>query len=247
MSYRMQCAEIWGGIDNTDEVIETAALKASIYVRSAEGGKGGDIYYFSACGADYLTRIAVADVMGHGKEVSQVSDWVYKGLKDHINDMQADDIVSRLNNMVEKRGLEAMTTIVLASMVVKQGQLYFTYAGHPPMMVYHQGRNLWQPAVSPTGEQGQNLPLGVLQDASYDQTEMQLDPGDKLFIYTDGLLEAPSPDGEQFGRERLVETLMQNRDADPGDLKEAVLTRLMEHTSGRTDHDDVTLLAVQAS
>jgi sigma-B regulation protein RsbU (phosphoserine phosphatase) len=247
MSYRMRCAEIWGGIDDTDEEIETAALKASIYVRSAEGGKGGDIYYFSACGGDQLTRIAVADVMGHGKEVSDVSGWVYEGLKDHINDMGASEIVSSLNNMVERRGLEAMTTIVVASMIVKQGQLYFTYAGHPPMMVFQEETGLWSPAVSFQEEKGQNLPLGVLENASYDQTEMRLDQGDKLFIYTDGLLEAPAPDGTEFGKQRLLETLTENKNLGPGDLKEAVLTRLMEHTSGKTDHDDVTLLAVQAS
>ena len=65
--YRLKCSEIWGGIKDTDTEVCTGSLTASLFSSSADGGKGGDIYYLGLCGQETLTRIAVADVVGHGK------------------------------------------------------------------------------------------------------------------------------------------------------------------------------------
>ena len=65
-SHRIHCAEVWGGIDHIDRDIVTGGLTASVYSKSSDGSRGGDIYYFSVCGGDQLTRIALADVQGHG-------------------------------------------------------------------------------------------------------------------------------------------------------------------------------------
>ncbi len=54
-NYRMHCGEVWGGIEDADQDLVTAALDASLFSRSTEGGKGGDMYYLSVCGADMLT------------------------------------------------------------------------------------------------------------------------------------------------------------------------------------------------
>ncbi|GAG80253.1 unnamed protein product [marine sediment metagenome] len=49
-----------------------------------KGGKGGDIYYFGVCKGDIITRLAIADVTGHGETVSEVSQYVYDSLNSHI-------------------------------------------------------------------------------------------------------------------------------------------------------------------
>ena len=59
----IRCAEIWGGIRNFDTDVCTSGLTASLSAQSASGGKGGDIYFFSVCGADRLTRIAIASLL----------------------------------------------------------------------------------------------------------------------------------------------------------------------------------------
>ena len=246
MAFRVGCAQVWGGIEDTEQDIETRAVKASIYSRSADGGKGGDIYYFSVCCRDMMTRIAVADVMGHGKAVSQVSGWVYEELKTYINNPAGHEIIGHLNNAVEKRGFEAMTTVALASLVVKDETLMFTYAGHPPILVRRHREGVWTPARLDDDDNGCNLPLGVMPYACFDQGRLDLEPGDKLFIYTDGLLEAPSPDGEQFGLNRLLDVLQQSGSDSPSQLKNNVLEQLTRHTAGHTGHDDLTMMAVQA-
>ncbi|MEJ2171058.1 MAG: hypothetical protein P8X90_36675 [Desulfobacterales bacterium] len=81
---RLECKEIWGGIRNRDIEISAGKVIGSIYSTSSEGGMGGDIYYFGVCKGDKITRLAIADVTGHGEAVSEISQFVYDSLKAHM-------------------------------------------------------------------------------------------------------------------------------------------------------------------
>ena len=81
---RLKCDEIWGGIHDRDMEVSAGKVVASIYSAACCGGKGGDIYYFGVCKGDQITRLAIADVTGHGKAVSEVSRYVYDSLKRHM-------------------------------------------------------------------------------------------------------------------------------------------------------------------
>ena len=81
---RLECREIWGGIRNRDIEISAGKVIGSIYSASSEGGMGGDIYYFGVCKGDAITRLAIADVTGHGEEVSEISRFVYSSLKAYM-------------------------------------------------------------------------------------------------------------------------------------------------------------------
>ena len=245
MTKRIGCAEVWGGIENADQDLETGAISASLFSQSAEGGKGGDIYFLSVCGGDSLTRVAVADVMGHGEQVSKISDWVFTSLKHHLNNPSGEEILGNLNNTVETKGFQAMTTAALAGIIRQQGRLFFTYAGHPPIMVYRERQRAWTAARLAQEKTGANMPLGVVSNACYDQETIELDPGDKLFIYTDGILEAPDPHGDFFGQERLLDVLSNHGRERPAKLKTAVRQALENHCNGAITHDDVTIMAIQ--
>ena len=82
---RLECTELWGGIRNQDIEVSAGKVIGSIYsAPCCEGGKGGDIYYFGVCKGDIITRLAVADVTGHGEAVSEISQFVYDTLKAHM-------------------------------------------------------------------------------------------------------------------------------------------------------------------
>ena len=81
---RIECKVIWGGIQNVDAEVTAGKFVGSIYSSASEGGQGGDIYFFGVCKVDIITRLAIADVVGHGEVVSQVSQYVYDSLKTHI-------------------------------------------------------------------------------------------------------------------------------------------------------------------
>ena len=76
--YQLSCGEIWGGIRNCDVDFTSAGLTASLYSVASDGAKGGDIYFLSFCDGNPLTRMILADVLGHGEDVSQISQIIYQ-------------------------------------------------------------------------------------------------------------------------------------------------------------------------
>ena len=81
---RLECKDLWGGIRNRDIEVSAGKVIGSIYSAPSEGGLGGDIYYFGVCKGGIITRLAIADVTGHGEAVSEISQYVYDTLKAHI-------------------------------------------------------------------------------------------------------------------------------------------------------------------
>ena len=81
---KFECKVIWGGIQNIDTEVTAGKFIGSIYSAASEGGQGGDIYFFGVCRVDIISRLAIADVVGHGEVVSEVSQYVYDSLKTHI-------------------------------------------------------------------------------------------------------------------------------------------------------------------
>ncbi|MGD8665925.1 MAG: hypothetical protein PVI58_08030 [Desulfobacterales bacterium] len=82
---RLECKEILGGIRNQDIQVSAGRVIGSIYSAACcEGGKGGDIYYFGVCKGDIISRLAIADVTGHGEAVSEIGQYVYDILKVHM-------------------------------------------------------------------------------------------------------------------------------------------------------------------
>ncbi len=83
--------------------------------------------------------------------------------------------------------------------------------------------------------------------AQYEQAEAALQPGDMLLLYTDGVTEARNPEGEEFGEDRLLDTLR----AAPGAGAQAAADRLLEaltrFAAGAPQHDDITLIVARRS
>lgn len=243
--YRIGCSEIWGGIQNVDVDACTSALSASIYSHSCRGGKGGDIYYFSVCDTDQLTRVAVADVVGHGQAVSTMSQWVYDALSLRMNNPAAEHLLEDLNRKILERGLDAMTTAAILSVYRDDANLYVAYAGHPPLLIRRGGQADWRVAAATPPANEPNLPLGVEERTEFVQQHFAIGSGDRLFAYTDGLIEAPNDQGEMFGVARLLEALQEAGQAPLAGLKRHVLEAVRRHCESELLHDDVTLLAME--
>jgi sigma-B regulation protein RsbU (phosphoserine phosphatase) len=90
-----------------------------------------------------------------------------------------------------------------------------------------------------------NIPLAIDLDTLYSQIAISMTPGDRIFAYTDGIIDAPSPEGESFGLARLKDALDANTGAPLSELKSAVLQTLHEFTEEELNHDDVTLIAME--
>ena len=85
--------------------------------------------------------------------------------------------------------------------------------------------------------------LGVLPEGVYEQADIDVRPGDRLVLFTDGIVEAQRKDGEQFGDERLVETIVEHRRDPAQGLLDAILDAVSAFTGGAFQ-DDATLVSV---
>jgi len=87
---RLECNELFGGIHDRNIEVSVGEVIASIYSAASCGEMGGDIYYFGVCKGDIITRLAIADVTGHGEAVSEISQYVYDTLKSpHVSGGQS--------------------------------------------------------------------------------------------------------------------------------------------------------------
>ena len=243
-SHRLVCSEIWGGIGEIDQEVSTAGITASISSLAVGGRQGGDIHYLSYCSYDFLTRLAIADVRGHGESVAQVSAWVYAALQAQMNTLDGDRVLSDLNRKIYARGFEAMTTAAVLSYDRSQHRLQFCYARHPPAMIWRRAAG-WQRLENMEERETSNLPLGVTSGAVYEQGHISLTPGDRVVVFTDGLLDAEDRHGEPFGERRLTEVLNEEGGAPVAGLKYAILDRLLDHAGGLPLEDDLTILAAE--
>ena len=87
--------------------------------------------------------------------------------------------------------------------------------------------------------------MAIESDTLYGQLTIPMTTGDQLFVYTDGIIDAPSPEGESFGLARLKDALDANTGSPLSELKSAVLKTMHEFTGKEQTHDDVTLIAME--
>ena len=241
---KIKCSEVWGGNRADDTDVSTACVTASLFSRGADGGKGGDIYYFSVCGEEAITRIAIADVVGHGEAVSATSQWLYDSLVARMDNADGGPVLDDVNTLAKAHGYDAITTAQVITLNKMDSSIHYAYAGHPPALIKRQGANGWQKIIIENPD-GKNIPLGILDNPHYDERSLPLNSGDMLFLYTDGVIEAPCKDGSLFGLDRLIAILEKNSDVSLDEIKRAVLQELRKNGDMSFAHDDVTFMAVK--
>jgi len=143
-----------------------------------------------------------------------------------------------------------MTTAAVVAYYRQESEARVSYAGHPPVLYKRASDRVWSYA-RPHGREGQsdgfplNIPLAIDLDTHYSQITIPMTPGDRLFAYTDGIIDAPNPEGKRFGLARLKDALDANTGAPLSELKSAVLKTLHEFAEKELTHDDITLIDME--
>jgi serine phosphatase RsbU (regulator of sigma subunit) len=241
--YIIHCETVWGGIEPVGINLETKGVTASLHSTASGGARGVDIYYMSVCSIDLLTYMVVADVRGHGEQVSEISSWIYQGLQDRMNSLDAAGLLSGLNRMVHSRGSVAITTAAVVRHNIANSTLYYSYAGHPPVLA-RRSEGRWLPLVLETPGLA-NLPLGVFASVRYDQGEARVQAGDRILLYTDGLSEAMSPDSDEEFEEKQLDILLEAEgDGDLTSVRNALVKGAADFSGGSLS-DDCALMVVE--
>jgi sigma-B regulation protein RsbU (phosphoserine phosphatase) len=133
-------------------------------------------------------------------------------------------------------------TIVYAVLDAKRNRFTYVSAGHPP--VVHLRRGADPDLHSSTGPPIALVPA-ELAPSEYEESTIPLEPGDRLYLVSDGIPEAHVPGGEEYGDERVAETLERCLDRDLDTSIDHLLEDVWSWTGGAGPNDDVTILAVE--
>ncbi|MCI0457987.1 MAG: PP2C family protein-serine/threonine phosphatase [Gemmataceae bacterium] len=150
-------------------------------------------------------------------------------------------ILANLNRLLVENSLEEQYMTAFCGLLSPaEGTLHYATAAHPPP--------LWWRARLGAAEvlrEASGLPLGLCPDVSYHHHRIDIEPGDFLVCYTDGVTAAQNAHGTAFGLERLAQTVGDFARAEAAEIKGGILAALDDFLQGRPSQDDVTLVVLK--
>jgi sigma-B regulation protein RsbU (phosphoserine phosphatase) len=200
---------------------------------------GGDYYDFIKRDDGRLV-IALGDVSGKGTAAALLMSSLHASI--HAQTGSHDTLVETISAvnryLAENIPSNRFVTLFYAELDPDSGAVSFLNAGHNPPLIVHAAGTVEQLASG-------GLPLGIKADAEYREGRTHLEPGDVLVIYSDGVTEAASPNGEEFGPTRLYEVVSRNVDASAAGIRDRIESALTKFSQGTQAADDITLVIVK--
>jgi len=202
---------------------------------------GGDFGVVSPVGDDNL-NLLVCDVSGHGIGSALVANRLYTEILAELrSNVPLGDMLRRLNQFVlQSIGGSAFYFTAAAARIDRDGRrMVFAGAGHPPAMIV-------SPGMEPRLLESRSMLLGALPDAVDGEAVLDLDlnPGDRVMLYTDGLTEVFNSRGEMLDVNGLQKIVRESSELPLGEMKTTILDRVAEWRSG-PPADDVSLVLVE--
>ncbi len=200
----------------------------------------GDYYDWVKIYDDQI-GLVIADVSGKGVPAALLMAFLRASLRAATHIGYSPHIsMAKVNYLLwESIERNQFVTAFYGILDVTNKTLTYTNAGHnPPLLLDKDGNSKFI-------ERG-SLPLGMFKDTRYHEYYLTTESGEVLVLYTDGATEAQSPQGEEFGRDRLAEAVKANRQLGARDLIAAVQQEVVEWTGGVGAGDDVTFFVIKA-
>ncbi len=196
----------------------------------------------AADGNDAPWMLVVADVAGKGMPAALLMASLQSSLHTLVQEpLPLSEVVRRLNAYCCAHSLEGhrFTTAVLAQLDAATGELEYVNAGHNPPFLRRADGSI--EALDAGG-----VPLGIRADEPYAGVRMRLGPGDVLVCYTDGVVEARGPAGEDYGEERLRTLLRTTAHVGAAEMLARLMASVEAHTGDAPRADDETCLVLSA-
>ena len=185
---------------------------------------------------------ALGDVAGHGISAAIVMAMIQEELEHRVRSCaitrcDPSATIGRLHEFLRPLVPQNRFATAVIGHLLDDGTLRLANAGHcPPLIVRRDGMIQ---SIASTGPV-----IGMLSEARWSSVTTRLEPGETLVLYSDGLLEAHSTDGEEFGIGRLQDALKRRPRAAAATLAAEILDAVERHTGG-TREDDLTLVVVR--
>ena len=199
----------------------------------------GDYFDFRVR-SDKKVYMAIADVCGKGVGPALLMASLQASFHAWADEsVPVAEMTGRLSEAISRRtGPDRFITFVLVLLDPATGEIEYTNAGHNPGILLKADKSMQE--LSSHG-----LPLALFPGKPYSSSKFTLAPGDPLFLYTDGVTEANSPEGDEFGFPRLKEFISARVGMPPTEIEEDLLKDLEDHAQGEPFADDRTLVMVR--
>ena len=201
---------------------------------------GGDFYDFFRIDDDRLGFV-IADVSGKGIPAAifmAVSRTLIRATG--IRGSDPAECIAYSNKLLAEESVECMfVTVFYAIMNIKTGLVTYCNAGHnPPYLLKHDGKVLELPM-------SQDPMVGAIEGIEYHTHQLQIDRGDSLVLFTDGVNEAMNKDNEQFGDNRLTAVLEKVCQSNCQQVIDAIKDAVTAFVNGAEPSDDITILSLK--
>jgi sigma-B regulation protein RsbU (phosphoserine phosphatase) len=201
---------------------------------------GGDYYDVLALDGEKIALL-IADVSGKGISGALLMSNLQSSVRRLAPEGDSPaGLVTRLNAIASEVFTEGrFVTFFYGVLDPATKKFSYSNAGHLPPLVCRMGSETVE--LSRGGP-----PLGVLPSFKWEESEIEIQSGDVLFLYTDGLWEAAiEKTGEQFGKDRIVEFLKVNHGMPPGTFNQEIVKAAQRFTGSQHLDDDITLLTIK--
>ncbi len=200
---------------------------------------GGDYYDFIPR-PDGRMIIALGDVSGKGTAAALLMSSLHAAVHAQVASHQsiAETITAVNRYLADNIPANRFVTLFYAELDPPTGSLSFLNAGHNPPLIVHAAGTVEKLAAG-------GLPLGIMPDTPYREGRTQLQPGDALVIYSDGVTETQNPAGEEYGPDRLQNVVFHNLDESAAGIRDKIEAALTKFAQGTPAVDDITLVIVK--
>ncbi len=246
-THRFACHEVWGGNRSIQSPVELPGIRGYIYSQPVVGARGGDVHYLSVCGSGLMSRVCLADVVGHGEAVAEISSLMHQKLRRSMNRTDQRSMLSDLNATLYEQGIDAMTTAAACTYLPPTRRLSVSYAGHEPAWYYSVAQQKWDRLSIEHPRKGLfDIALAVEKGVRYSRRKVRVRTGDRIVFFTDGLLETKNPQDEQFGSARLKAALEASTKKSCKQLAANVIEAVQSFAANpETIDDDMTIIALE--
>jgi serine phosphatase RsbU (regulator of sigma subunit)/pSer/pThr/pTyr-binding forkhead associated (FHA) protein len=186
---------------------------------------------------DGRIALLIADVAGKGLGAALLTTMLQGAFSGMTLGVDPVVVFNHLNQFLCKRAAVGRCATMFFGLLDPGGALEFVRAGHPTPLLLRRGE------VSELYSTG-SLPIGLLESESFPSSRIQLEPGDTLLLYTDGVTEAEDRNRNLFQDVRLKEALIQRQGSSLNALLDGIWSVVETFTGGVSQSDDVTLLVV---